>query len=251
MQKQTYPPQQQSYPPQQGGYPPQQQQQQPPYGHAGDAVAPDGTQYPPQWTEGLCGCFEDTTICCEEFWCGYCHAGYLSGFLQTNGRQMDMMCCAALCVDAFCCYGLARCCYVNQIRGRVVMRYHIVDEGGCMTCLLSFFCTACAMCQMHREMHKRGDYTGGVCYTAPPQQQPMGVHAAMQQQQQQQSNPYANNNAVVGQPVQQQQGYGQPQYQQQGYGQQPQYGQPNNNAYPYNNNNNTTNNNNNDYPTKV
>jgi Cys-rich protein (TIGR01571 family) len=136
---------------------------------------------PPQWTQTLCGCADNCSIFCEEFWCAYCHLGYLYDTIETGGRDMDpLVCCGALCIDYFI-GGLARCIVIMHLRDRIIHRYGI-QEGGVKTCCISCWCSSCAMCQMHRELEGRHEYTGGCCYTAPvPAGAPMGAMAGSEQ----------------------------------------------------------------------
>lgn len=187
MQQQQYPPpqHQQQYPPAQNQpYPPHQQQQQQPQWQQGPqhhgqqpsyqppvyGVIVQQTRGPPDWQEKLCGCTEDTDICCEEFWCCYCHLGFMHSYLDTGAKDIHLIAWGALCIDVFFTGGIARCLYLMHVRNTIVGRYYI-EEGGCKTCLLATFCGACASCQMHREMHRRGDFTGGLCYKAHYSQQ--------------------------------------------------------------------------------
>jgi Cys-rich protein (TIGR01571 family) len=179
---------------------------------------------PPQWTQTLCGCMEHWPVCCEEFWCAYCHLGYLYDTLETGGRDMDpIVCCGALCIDMFV-GGIARCLVIMHLRSRITTRYQI-PESGVKVCCLACFCGACAMCQMHRELEGRHEYTGGCCYTAPvpagalmgAQVQPQEPHHEPVQPQPYQQQPYQPQYMQPAYaPAQQQHGYAPaPQYQQQ------------------------------------
>jgi Cys-rich protein (TIGR01571 family) len=121
---------------------------------------------PRQWTQDLCACTDNTEICCEECWCSYCHLGYMSRYLDTQRQEMDAcVCCGTLCAD-YWCWGLVRCGTIMNLRGRLTRRYGFYEDD-CTSCAISFFCSSCAMCQMHREMHARGEYLGGCCYKPP------------------------------------------------------------------------------------
>jgi Cys-rich protein (TIGR01571 family) len=132
-----------------------------------------------QWTQSLWKCADNNDICCEECWCPYCHAGHVYQFTKDGTRSLHPgACCGALIADTFGMCGSARCIVITVIRRRLKARYDI-DESCCKSCLLSFVCSWCAMCQMHREMHERGDYSGGVGY-APPMRvsEPIAVDPA-------------------------------------------------------------------------
>jgi Cys-rich protein (TIGR01571 family) len=169
---------------------------------------------PPQWTQTLCGCADNCSIFCEEFWCAYCHLGYLYDTIETGGRDMDpLVCCGALCIDYFI-GGLARCIVIMHLRDRIIHRYGI-QEGGVKTCCISCWCSSCAMCQMHRELEGRHEYTGGCCYTAPvPAGAPMGAMAGSEQKPQTgqpgQPQPYQYPQDPYAQQQQQQQQHAQP-----------------------------------------
>lgn len=127
---------------------------------------------PQEWTQTLCGCNENWEICCDEFWCSYCHIGYVYGYLESGTQKMDPLACCGTCVVDYFLGGIARCLVIMHLRNRIALRYGI-PEDGCKTCLLSCCCSSCAMCQMHREMDVRKDYTGGCCYKAPLAPPPM------------------------------------------------------------------------------
>lgn len=175
-------------------------------------------QGPQEWTQTLCGCTENWEICCDEFWCSYCHIGYMYGYLETGTQKMDPLACCGTCVVDYFIGGIARCLVIMHLRGRLTVRYGI-PEDGCETCMLSCCCSSCVMCQMHREMDVRKDYIGGCCYKAPiappPMQQSYPVGSYPEQQPQQVQPQYAQPQYT--QPV----AY-QPQYQNAPYAQQQQ-----------------------------
>jgi len=130
-------------------------------------------QGPQEWTQTLCGCGENMEICCEEFWCAYCHLGFMYGYLETGLQNMDALACCGTClVDSLLLGGIARCLVIMHLRDRITARYGI-REDGCKNCCVSCCCSCCASCQMHREMDVRRDYTGGCCYKAPMAPPPM------------------------------------------------------------------------------
>jgi Cys-rich protein (TIGR01571 family) len=121
---------------------------------------------PVPWTQSLCGCNQQSFICAEEVWCCYCHLGFVYDYLTTGRRGMSKkFCLLPALADPFCC-GTARCTAIYQLRSLVKHRYNI-DESARSTCAKSFCCSWCAMCQMHRELHSRQEYTGGIYYMGP------------------------------------------------------------------------------------
>jgi Cys-rich protein (TIGR01571 family) len=163
-----------------GMSPPQCIYAQPPPGYY-DAVAPVSPatapplspqaardEGPSDWFEGLFGCANNVDICVEEALCPYCHLGFMYDFFESGTQAMDpFACCGALCIDFFFGVGVARLVTIVHLRGRLTRRYGIAEDD-CTRGLTAICCSCCAMCQMHRELHVRGDSMGGLCYTPSP-----------------------------------------------------------------------------------
>lgn len=95
------------------------------------------------WSSGICDCCSDCGSCCLVYWCFCIQYGY-------NAEKIDSGSC---CLCATLSYFLSPCvcCLTMYQRGLVRSKYGI-EGNTCNDCLCSFFCTACALCQIAREV---------------------------------------------------------------------------------------------------
>lgn len=94
-----------------------------------------------QWEHGLCGCFDNMTVCCLA-WCCPCVA-----FGQT-AEALGKSC---------CCYGCLYLCWPMNLCLESHQRKHIRDirgiPGNCFTdCCLVCWCPVCALSQEMQEV---------------------------------------------------------------------------------------------------
>ncbi|XP_034745669.1 cornifelin homolog B-like [Etheostoma cragini] len=95
-----------------------------------------------EWSSGICDCCDDVPECCFAFWCFPCFT------CITSKKYGECLCLPLL--DGF---GLIPPITMSM-RVSMRQRYRIRDTM-CNDCLYSTFCTACAWCQMSREMKRR------------------------------------------------------------------------------------------------
>ncbi|XP_071361898.1 cornifelin homolog B-like [Trachinotus anak] len=102
---------------------------------------PGGIQTP-EWGSGICDCCQDVPECCLAFWCFPCFA------CKTSKAYGECLCLPLL--DAYSCIPPI------TMSMRVSMRQRYGIRGTmCNDCVYATFCTACAWCQMSREMRRR------------------------------------------------------------------------------------------------
>ena len=130
-----------------------------------------------QYQTGLCDCFQDGKICLDGWCCIWCQAGYQANkFEKGIGGEMDVLvCCGTLCLDLFCCRGMAIACYTGLVGRPAVNRRFGIPEGTAAACLKGFCCDQCSTCQQQREMKMRNFAAGGVCDDTVHQGPPLGA----------------------------------------------------------------------------
>ena len=116
-----------------------------------------------KWGYGLCGCLQDVGICCDVFWCGTCVLARQCDSVVED-RQDSFP--AAVCCGLFLCQafvgGLATCAFTWMMRDKTRDKYS-VNGSAFGDCCASCFCTACVVCQMQREILRRGHNPGHCC----------------------------------------------------------------------------------------
>eukprot|EP01059_Diplonema_ambulator_P004706 TRINITY_DN14421_c0_g2_i2.p1 TRINITY_DN14421_c0_g2~~TRINITY_DN14421_c0_g2_i2.p1 ORF type:complete len:209 (+),score=23.42 TRINITY_DN14421_c0_g2_i2:72-629(+) len=115
------------------------------------------------WAAGVCDCFQDMGLCCDVLCCSCCQAGRIwSAATESRPDHMSVPVCCGLLVAEYFIGGLANCLLTMYLRDNVRHKYGIMGDG-CDDCCMSFWCTPCVMCQLHRELSKRGVTPGHVC----------------------------------------------------------------------------------------
>ncbi|KAK1800719.1 hypothetical protein P4O66_005910, partial [Electrophorus voltai] len=95
-----------------------------------------------EWTSGICDCCDNKPQCCFAFWCCPC-------FACVKTRKYGQ----CLCLPLLDIFGPA---HPATLAMRVSMRHRYGIKGTiCKDCAIATFCTACAWCQMAREMDSR------------------------------------------------------------------------------------------------
>ncbi|PWA85452.1 PLAC8 motif-containing protein [Artemisia annua] len=107
---------------------------------------------PGKWTTGLCGCFEDCSVCCLTYWCPCVAFGRIAEIADKGN--------SACCVSgAFClCLGLCtscHACYTCFYRSKLRQLYMLPPKP-CNDCCVHVCCLSCALCQEYRELKNRG-----------------------------------------------------------------------------------------------
>ena len=95
-----------------------------------------------EWTQHLCNCCGDCSICCFSTWCGPC---------QTYSTAMGLGQSGILC-----CLGwwILPCLPTLMLRQQARERFDI-QGSTCGDCCSSCLCTPCVMCQTAREVGER------------------------------------------------------------------------------------------------
>jgi len=103
---------------------------------------PTGNGYPQRvagWSTGICGCFENCTICLAGTFCFPCHSCYVAYTVDEN-------------ICGPCCWGqLFTTALRTKVRTIYGIRGSILDDCCCMA-----YCSCLAMMQMHRELNHHG-----------------------------------------------------------------------------------------------
>ena len=93
------------------------------------------------WSSGIFSCCDDCSSCCYTCCCSCCQYG-------ENAEKIESGTCC-LMGTIYCFFSPCMVCYQ---RGLVRSKYGI--EGTAFNdCLCSFFCGACALCQITREIN--------------------------------------------------------------------------------------------------
>ena len=114
------------------------------------------------WKHGLCGCFNNITICCCTTFCP-CYT-----FGKNAGSVGESCCCC--CLISF--VPILSCVCAVKIRGMVRDKKDI-DGGCCGDCMVTWCCPCCSMIQVAQEMNS----FGGSMASEPITQQPGAVTA--------------------------------------------------------------------------
>ncbi|KXJ19586.1 protein PLANT CADMIUM RESISTANCE 10 [Exaiptasia diaphana] len=96
------------------------------------------------WSSGICGCFEDMSICATSYFCPCIVAG-------KNAEAMGESCLLYGCLSTMGCVGIF---FGAKIRERVRQIYAIEGSFG-HDCLMHWFCPVCAYAQEAREIKSR------------------------------------------------------------------------------------------------
>lgn len=106
-----------------------------------------------QWSHGLCGCFDNWSVCCIAFWNPSVSFGQLGEFLGKDCLTYTL---------------LYQCCWPANFCFHLGMRRQIRDMRGipgtdCGDCCLIFCCLTCTLVQevQEAELIKRELGTGG------------------------------------------------------------------------------------------
>ena len=145
----------------------------------------------PDFSYGLCSCFDDMSVCCDVMWCSPCLLGRTyDAIIQNKPNSMNVGVCAGVSAAGMAGYaagvfvnfglGLAPLgsilysigclpyTYVTCQQRKELRRHLSMQENDCEDCLLSWFCISCVQCQISRESNRLGMAPGGCC--CQPQQ---------------------------------------------------------------------------------
>eukprot|EP01064_Diplonema_japonicum_P002617 TRINITY_DN1166_c0_g1_i1.p1 TRINITY_DN1166_c0_g1~~TRINITY_DN1166_c0_g1_i1.p1 ORF type:complete len:199 (+),score=43.84 TRINITY_DN1166_c0_g1_i1:90-686(+) len=148
---------------------------------------PLGLAAPKMWKSGLCDCFATgANLCCNVFWCYPCMAGRVHSAMADDHRDhMNVSVCSSLIlaqvVTAGLTVGLPLATHgavhvpgANMIGACAVFGYtwwqrHTLSKklgiqgDMCGDCMISYFCSSCALCQHHTELVQHGVNPGSCC----------------------------------------------------------------------------------------
>ncbi|PQP93225.1 protein PLANT CADMIUM RESISTANCE 12 [Prunus yedoensis var. nudiflora] len=124
-----------------------QQQVAPP--HA--AAAYGYQQGPPQWTTGLCGCFEDPSNCLMTCCCPCVTFGQNAEIIDKGTTSCAF---AGLIYHALSYVGCS-CLFSFPYRSKLRGLYSL-PEDPCVDCCVHCLLPSCAICQEYRELKNRG-----------------------------------------------------------------------------------------------
>ena len=103
---------------------------------------------------GTCGCFEDTSVCCDTLFCPCCQMGRQCSALEGNADTHNCgMCVVALCVGG---------CFPMCLRCKVSDKFQL-EESCCASFICGWLFPACSVCMTGRELNFRGVNPGGCC----------------------------------------------------------------------------------------
>uniref|UniRef100_A0A673ITW2 Placenta-specific gene 8 protein-like n=1 Tax=Sinocyclocheilus rhinocerous TaxID=307959 RepID=A0A673ITW2_9TELE len=95
-----------------------------------------------QWSTGICGCFDDCSVCCFAIWCPFC-------FICSTASEFGEFCCLPMIDNCACTPPVSM-----ALRASVRNRYGI--QGGLASdCMYVTFCNICSWCQIARELKRR------------------------------------------------------------------------------------------------
>ncbi|KAG6534727.1 cell number regulator 2-like [Zingiber officinale] len=104
------------------------------------------------WSTGLCDCGDDTRNCCITCLCPCITFGQVAEIIDkgsTSCGASGALYVLILCVTGCSC--LYSCFYRTKLRAQYGLR-----EEPCNDCLVHCCCEYCSLCQMYRELTRRG-----------------------------------------------------------------------------------------------
>lgn len=109
-----------------------------------------------QWSDSCIDCFNDTSSCCDLYWCTCCALARQWDAANGIRNSLNM----PVCLATFCCGCVP--CVIISLRFQVAAKYNI-DESCLIKFCLPWCFPACSACQTYRELNNRGSYPGGTC----------------------------------------------------------------------------------------
>ncbi|CAL9196917.1 unnamed protein product [Musa hybrid cultivar] len=104
------------------------------------------------WSTGLCECCDDGGNCCITCFCPCITFGQIAEIVDkgaTSCGTSGALYALIMCVT--CCQCLYSCFYRSKLRAQLGLR-----EEPCADCLVHCCCETCSLCQMYRELNRRG-----------------------------------------------------------------------------------------------
>ncbi|XP_074558614.1 cell number regulator 2-like [Curcuma longa] len=105
------------------------------------------------WSTGLCDCCANPSNCCITCLCPCITFGRIAEIVDrgstscgASGALYALLLFVTGC--GACCYS---CCYRGKLRAQFGLR-----EAPCNDCLVHCCCESCSLCQMYRELSRRG-----------------------------------------------------------------------------------------------
>lgn len=128
-----------------------------------------------QWASGLC----DTQGCFDAWCCTPCQGSRQMEALYGYANSFNIWWCLFFCLAGLQSkkneegknetYWIPPHVLVACLTRWSMVRLHNIDEGCCMTGLITLFCAPCSIAQTYREMSSAGAWPGGtLCSNLPP-----------------------------------------------------------------------------------
>ena len=145
---------------------------------AGNAATAIGERLTPkQWAGDLCGCCDDSDVCCDVFWCAPCQMARQCSAIDEKKNQLECSycCCALLAMASLGSqFPLGPGMWAAALRYRMIEKYNIMLTletpiwSGCY----GLGCTPCSLCQTSRTLMALGEQPMGTCCVP---KEPMGA----------------------------------------------------------------------------
>ena len=135
----------------------------------------NATTGPPHWQSEMCDCFDDTNVVLQTWCCHPCTVSNIISYLEERKPMFDCMNCFVYTIAVYATGFQAAAWFTYGLRNQIISRYGIQNEDYCNACMISTFCTPCALCQVQREMAKRNEHPGGFCATPPASGVALGI----------------------------------------------------------------------------
>ena len=100
------------------------------------------------------GCFSDTAVCMDTFFCPCCQVGRQCAALRGEADTHD---CGNCLLSVICAWAMPMC-----LRCKVSDKFEL-GEAAVVSCVCGMFCSACSVCMTGRELNFRGSNPGGCC----------------------------------------------------------------------------------------
>ena len=109
------------------------------------------------WKNGIFGCCDDTSLCCDVIWCGPCAIGRQCNAVDGQKNSLN----TTMCLAAFFCEMLMPL-FACQIRRKMDEKFNL-DEGCCCSTLSACCFAPCSLCASGRELVFLDHNPGGTC----------------------------------------------------------------------------------------
>ena len=112
------------------------------------------------FSQSLCGCFDDLSLCCDTICCPCYQVGHQYAAIQ--GRPHSNSGCECMCSNFL---PILLPMYASCIRCKTSNKYNL-GESCCLSTVIGCCVPMCSLCQTGRELNYRGTNPGG-CMCTP------------------------------------------------------------------------------------